>query len=160
MKTVGWSTRHVTGQVDRSGVPLEIVGSSGHERYLRAKTESGATRKTTRRERIEKSCGKLAHANLTVTRSTIRRRRQQRSCSTNNFRDTLAEANLKSSTLSVHSFNTGSSATASTVVPKNRSNVECYRLAKYCCLVMNPQFVLGTKMITVYGCRGALVLCV
>ncbi|GFS86028.1 hypothetical protein TNCV_1220151 [Trichonephila clavipes] len=32
MKTAGWSTRRVAGQVDRSGVPLEIVGSSGHEK--------------------------------------------------------------------------------------------------------------------------------
>ncbi|GFT46482.1 transposable element Tc1 transposase [Trichonephila clavipes] len=32
LKTGGWSTRRVAGQMDRSGVPLEIVGSSRHEK--------------------------------------------------------------------------------------------------------------------------------
>ncbi|GFT52823.1 hypothetical protein TNCV_206481 [Trichonephila clavipes] len=32
MKTAGWSPRRVDGQVDRSSVPLEIVGSCGHEK--------------------------------------------------------------------------------------------------------------------------------
>ncbi|GFU80094.1 transposable element Tcb2 transposase [Trichonephila clavipes] len=46
-------------------VPLEIVGSSGHEKVTRGKPGSGATRRP-REERIEGSCGK-ALWDFTVT---------------------------------------------------------------------------------------------
>ncbi|GFV14483.1 transposable element Tc1 transposase [Trichonephila clavipes] len=52
-------------------VPLEIVGSSGHEKVpTRRKTGSGATRKTTRRE--DRRIVRQALVDPTVTRSTIR----------------------------------------------------------------------------------------
>ncbi|GFV82707.1 HTH_Tnp_Tc3_2 domain-containing protein [Trichonephila clavipes] len=53
-------------------VPLEIVGSSGHEKVPThaRKTGSGATRKTTRRE--DRRIVRQALVNPTVTRSTIR----------------------------------------------------------------------------------------
>ncbi|GFU88252.1 hypothetical protein TNCV_846451 [Trichonephila clavipes] len=58
MKTAGWSTHRVAGQVDRSGVPLEIVGSSGHEK-LPTRGKPGLERPgRPRGERIEGSCGK------------------------------------------------------------------------------------------------------
>ncbi|GFU67322.1 uncharacterized protein TNCV_3556481 [Trichonephila clavipes] len=58
MKTAGWSTRRVAGQVDRSGVPLEIVGSSGHEK-VPTRGKPGLERPgRPRGERIEGSCGK------------------------------------------------------------------------------------------------------
>ncbi|GFU90132.1 hypothetical protein TNCV_4860721 [Trichonephila clavipes] len=46
MKAAGWSTRRVDGSF--LSVPLQIVGSSGHEKIPTfRKTVSGATRKTT-----------------------------------------------------------------------------------------------------------------
>ncbi|GFW47969.1 transposable element Tc1 transposase [Trichonephila clavipes] len=52
-------------------VPLEIVGSSGHEKVpTRGKPGFGATRKTTRRE--DRRIVRQALVNPTVTRSTIR----------------------------------------------------------------------------------------
>ncbi|GFX68400.1 hypothetical protein TNCV_3998321 [Trichonephila clavipes] len=49
----GWSTRRVAGRWDRSGVPLEIVGTSGHEKVpisaekpgLERPEDSGVTEK-------------------------------------------------------------------------------------------------------------------
>ncbi|GFY09752.1 transposable element Tc1 transposase [Trichonephila clavipes] len=71
MKTAGWSTRRVAGQVDH----LECAVRNCWEQWTREgnqarKTGSGATRKTTRREdrRIERQ----ALGDPTVTRSTIR----------------------------------------------------------------------------------------
>ncbi|GFW50171.1 transposable element Tc1 transposase [Trichonephila clavipes] len=40
MKTAGWSTRRVAGQVHRWSVPLEIAGSSGHEKVPTRVTRS------------------------------------------------------------------------------------------------------------------------
>ncbi|GFX98167.1 uncharacterized protein TNCV_4908111 [Trichonephila clavipes] len=59
MKTAGWSIRRVAGQVDRS----ECVIRNCWEQWTREgtharKTGSGETRRTTRGERIEGSCGK------------------------------------------------------------------------------------------------------
>ncbi|GFX70293.1 uncharacterized protein TNCV_4617301 [Trichonephila clavipes] len=59
MKTAGWSTHRVVDQVDRS----ECAVRNCREQWTREgtharKTGSGATRKTTRRERIEGSCSK------------------------------------------------------------------------------------------------------
>ncbi|GFW44430.1 transposable element Tcb1 transposase [Trichonephila clavipes] len=71
MKTAGWSTRSVAGQVDRS----ECTVGNCWEQWTRAgtharKTESGATRKTTRRE--GRRIVRQALVDPTVTRSTIR----------------------------------------------------------------------------------------
>ncbi|GFW50135.1 hypothetical protein TNCV_4695531 [Trichonephila clavipes] len=58
MKTAAWSTRHVAGQVDRLSVPLEIVGSSGHEK-VPTRGKPGLERPgRPREEMIEGSCGK------------------------------------------------------------------------------------------------------
>ncbi|GFY02085.1 uncharacterized protein TNCV_5099461 [Trichonephila clavipes] len=71
MKTAGWSTRRVAGQVDRSECTVrncwELWTREGtHAR----KTGSGATRKTTRRE--DRRIVRQALVDPTVTRSKIR----------------------------------------------------------------------------------------
>ncbi|GFX00152.1 transposable element Tc1 transposase [Trichonephila clavipes] len=97
MKTAGWSTRRVAGQVDRSECPVRNC----REQWTPAgthvpKTGSGATRKTTRREyrRI------MLHAlvDSTVTRSTIRADAGVEIVPQTIFSH-LAEANLKSKRL-------------------------------------------------------------
>ncbi|GFT88963.1 transposable element Tcb1 transposase [Trichonephila clavipes] len=71
MKTTGWSTHHVAGQVDRS----ECAVRNCWEQWTREgtygrKTRSGATRKTTRRE--NRRIMRQALVDPTVIRSTIR----------------------------------------------------------------------------------------
>ncbi|GFX61569.1 transposable element Tc1 transposase [Trichonephila clavipes] len=71
MKTAGWSTRRVAGQVDRSECAVkncweQCTREGAHAR----KTGSGATRKTTRRE--DAMIVRQALVDPTVTRSTIR----------------------------------------------------------------------------------------
>ncbi|GFX32865.1 HTH_Tnp_Tc3_2 domain-containing protein [Trichonephila clavipes] len=71
MKTAGWSTRHVAGQVDRSECAVrncweQCTREGTHVR----KTGSGATRKTTRTE--DRMIVRQALVYSTVTRSTIR----------------------------------------------------------------------------------------
>ncbi|GFU61506.1 transposable element Tcb2 transposase [Trichonephila clavipes] len=71
MKTAGWSTHRVAGQVDRS----EFAVRNCWEQWAREgtharKTRSGATRKTTRRE--GRRIVRQALEDPTVTRSTIR----------------------------------------------------------------------------------------
>ncbi|GFY06673.1 transposable element Tc1 transposase [Trichonephila clavipes] len=71
MKTAGWSTRRVAGQVDR----LECAVRNCWEQWTREctharKTGSGATRKTTRRE--DRRIVQKALVDPTVTRSTMR----------------------------------------------------------------------------------------
>ncbi|GFU94794.1 uncharacterized protein TNCV_2120671 [Trichonephila clavipes] len=71
MKTAGWSTRRVAGQVDRS----ECAIRNCWEQWIREgtharKTGSGVTRKTTRRE--DRRIVWQALVDPTVTRSTIR----------------------------------------------------------------------------------------
>ncbi|GFT44833.1 transposable element Tcb1 transposase [Trichonephila clavipes] len=71
MKTAGWSTRRVAGQVDHS----ECVVRNCWEQWTREgtharKTGSGATRKTTRRE--DRRIVRQALVDPTVTRSTVR----------------------------------------------------------------------------------------
>ncbi|GFX58558.1 transposable element Tcb1 transposase [Trichonephila clavipes] len=71
MKTAGWSTHRVAGQVDRS----ECVVRNCWEQWTREgtharKTRSGATRRTTRRE--DRRILRQALVDPTVTRSTIR----------------------------------------------------------------------------------------
>ncbi|GFT27547.1 transposable element Tcb1 transposase [Trichonephila clavipes] len=70
MKTAGWSTRRVAGQVDRS----ECAVRNCLEQWTREgthvrKTGSGATRKTTRRE--DQTIVRQALVDPTLTRSTI-----------------------------------------------------------------------------------------
>ncbi|GFY10189.1 transposable element Tc1 transposase [Trichonephila clavipes] len=71
IKTAGWSTRRVAGQVDRS----ECAVRNCWEQWTREgthvrKTGSGVTRKTTRRE--DRRMVRQALVDPTVTRSTIR----------------------------------------------------------------------------------------
>ncbi|GFW72772.1 transposable element Tc1 transposase [Trichonephila clavipes] len=71
MKTAGWSTHRVAGQVDRS----ECAVRNCWEQWTREgthvrQTGSGATRKTTRRE--DRRIVRQALVDPTVTRSTIR----------------------------------------------------------------------------------------
>ncbi|GFU55886.1 uncharacterized protein TNCV_2554081 [Trichonephila clavipes] len=101
MKTVGWSTRRVAGQVDRS----ECAARNCWEQWTREgtharKTGFGATRKTTRRQdrRIERQ----GLVDPTVTRSTILADVGIAIIPQTISRH-LAEANIKStSALSVH----------------------------------------------------------
>ncbi|GFV84810.1 HTH_Tnp_Tc3_2 domain-containing protein [Trichonephila clavipes] len=71
MKTAGWSTRRVAGQVDRSECAVincweQCTRECTHAR----KTRSGVTRKTTRRE--DRRIVRQALVDPTVTLSTIR----------------------------------------------------------------------------------------
>ncbi|GFS85659.1 transposable element Tc1 transposase [Trichonephila clavipes] len=71
MKTAGWSTRRVAGQMDRSECAVrncweQLTREGTHAR----KTGSGATRKTTRKE--DRRIVRQALVDPTVTRSTIR----------------------------------------------------------------------------------------
>ncbi|GFW87846.1 transposable element Tc1 transposase [Trichonephila clavipes] len=71
MKTAGWSTRRVAGQVDRSEYAIRNCWEQWTREgtHLR-KTGSGVTRKTTRRE--DRRIVRQALVDPTVTRSTIR----------------------------------------------------------------------------------------
>ncbi|GFX33589.1 transposable element Tcb2 transposase [Trichonephila clavipes] len=71
MKTVGWSTHRVAGQVDRSECAVRNCWEQWTREGTHArKTGSGATRKTTRRE--DRRIVRQALVDPTVTRSTIR----------------------------------------------------------------------------------------
>ncbi|GFW21007.1 uncharacterized protein TNCV_2702471 [Trichonephila clavipes] len=71
MKTAGWSTRRVAGQVHRSECAVRNFGEQWtREGTHEWKTGSGATRKTTRRE--DRRIVRPALVDPTVTRSTIR----------------------------------------------------------------------------------------
>ncbi|GFW32349.1 transposable element Tc1 transposase [Trichonephila clavipes] len=71
MKTAGWSTRRVAGQVDRSECAVRNCWEQWTREGTHArKTESGATRKTTRKEDLR--IVRQALVDPTVTRSTIR----------------------------------------------------------------------------------------
>ncbi|GFY01166.1 transposable element Tc1 transposase [Trichonephila clavipes] len=94
MKTAGWSTRCVTGQMDRS----ECAVRNCWEQWTREgthvrKTGSGATRKTTRRE--DRRIVRQALMDPTVTRSTVRTDEGVAIVPQTISRH-LAEANLKS----------------------------------------------------------------
>ncbi|GFU79829.1 uncharacterized protein TNCV_1000061 [Trichonephila clavipes] len=102
MKTAGWSTRHVAGQVDRS----ECAVRNCSEQWIREGTHarkngSGATRKTTRRE--DRRIVRQALVGPTVARSTIRADAVVAIVPQTISRH-LAEANLNPSALSVHSL--------------------------------------------------------
>ncbi|GFV52221.1 transposable element Tcb1 transposase [Trichonephila clavipes] len=71
MKTAGWSTRRVAGPVDCSECAVRNCWEQWTREGTHArKTESGATRKTTRRE--DRRIVRQALVDPTVTRSTIR----------------------------------------------------------------------------------------
>ncbi|GFV35213.1 HTH_Tnp_Tc3_2 domain-containing protein [Trichonephila clavipes] len=71
MKTAGWSTRRVAGQVDRSECAVRNCWEQWTREGTHArKTGSGASRKTTRRE--DRRIVWQALVDPTVTRSTIR----------------------------------------------------------------------------------------
>ncbi|GFW61818.1 transposable element Tc1 transposase [Trichonephila clavipes] len=94
MKTAGWSTHRVAGQVDRSECAVRNCwGRWTREGTHARKTGSGATRKTTRRE--DRRIVRQALVDPTVTRSTIRADVGVAIVPQTIFRH-LAEANLKS----------------------------------------------------------------
>ncbi|GFW33247.1 uncharacterized protein TNCV_2859251 [Trichonephila clavipes] len=69
MKTAGWSTRRVAGQVNRSKCAVRNCWEQWtREGTLARKTRSGATRKTTRRQDRRK---RQVLVDPTVTRSSI-----------------------------------------------------------------------------------------
>ncbi|GFS64735.1 HTH_Tnp_Tc3_2 domain-containing protein [Trichonephila clavipes] len=71
MKTAGWSTRRVAGQVDRSECAVRNCWEQWTREGTHArKTGSGGTRKTTRRE--DRWIVRQALVDPTVTCSTIR----------------------------------------------------------------------------------------
>ncbi|GFX63239.1 transposable element Tc1 transposase [Trichonephila clavipes] len=71
MKTAGWSTRHVAGQVDHPECAVRNCWEQWTREGTHArKTGSGVTRKTTRRE--DRRIVRQALVDPTVTRSTIR----------------------------------------------------------------------------------------
>ncbi|GFT30327.1 transposable element Tc1 transposase [Trichonephila clavipes] len=71
MKTAGWSTRCVAGQVDHSECAVRNSWEQGTQEGTHArKTGSVATRKTTRRK--DRRIVRQALVDPTVTRSTIR----------------------------------------------------------------------------------------
>ncbi|GFV17852.1 HTH_Tnp_Tc3_2 domain-containing protein [Trichonephila clavipes] len=71
MKTAGWSTRRVAGQVERSECAIRNCWEQWTRKGTHArKTRSGETRKTTRRE--DRRIVLQALVDPTVTRSTIR----------------------------------------------------------------------------------------
>ncbi|GFV20856.1 transposable element Tcb1 transposase [Trichonephila clavipes] len=94
MKTAGWSTRRVAGQVDRSYCAVRNCWEQWTREDTHArKTGSGAIKKTTRKK--DRRIMRQALVDLTVTRSTIRA-----DVGVANVPQTisrhLAEANLKS----------------------------------------------------------------
>ncbi|GFV47346.1 transposable element Tcb1 transposase [Trichonephila clavipes] len=94
MKTAGWSTRRVAGQVDRSECAVRNCWEQWTREGTHArKTGSGATRKPTRRE--DRRIMRQALVDPTVTRSTIRADVGVAIVPQTTSRH-LAEANLKS----------------------------------------------------------------
>ncbi|GFX45287.1 transposable element Tc1 transposase [Trichonephila clavipes] len=128
MKTAGWSTRRVAGRVDRSECAVRNYWEQWTREGTHArKTGSRAIRKTTRRE--DRRIVRQALVDLTVTRSKIRADVSV-AIVPQTISRYLAEGNLKPKRpFRALPFNTGTSATACTVVP-SQINVECHRLAK------------------------------
>ncbi|GFW02583.1 HTH_Tnp_Tc3_2 domain-containing protein [Trichonephila clavipes] len=155
MKTSGWSTRGVAGQVDRSECAVRNCWEQWTREGTHAReTGSGATRKTTRRE--DRKIVRQALVNPTVTRSTIRADVGVTIVPQTISRH-LAEANLKSK----RPFR------ALPLTPEHRPLRLVYsgakpdqcvmsQIGKRLCLMMNPG-LFWEQMITEYGCEGALV---
>ncbi|GFX60627.1 uncharacterized protein TNCV_4916771 [Trichonephila clavipes] len=103
MKTAGWSTLRVAGQVDRSECALRNCWEQWTREGTHArKTGYGATRKTTRRE--VRRIVRQALVDPTVTRSTIRADVGVAIVPQPISRHTLQKQTLNSSTFSVHSL--------------------------------------------------------
>ncbi|GFX54080.1 uncharacterized protein TNCV_2337161 [Trichonephila clavipes] len=101
MKTAGWSTRLVAGQVDSSECAVRNCWEQWTREGTHArKTGSGATRKTTRRE--DRRIVRQALWDPTVTRSTIRADVGV-AIVPQKIPDTLQKQILNPSALSVHS---------------------------------------------------------
>ncbi|GFU40592.1 transposable element Tcb1 transposase [Trichonephila clavipes] len=141
MKTAGWSTRRVAGQVDRS----ECAVRNCWEQWTREgthsrKTGSGATRKTTRRE--DRRIVRQALVDPTVTRSTIRADVGVAIVPQTISRH-LADTNLKSKcpfrALPQHR-NIGNCVYSGA----KRDQCGMSQIGKRLCLVMNPGLFLGT----------------
>ncbi|GFX93159.1 transposable element Tcb2 transposase [Trichonephila clavipes] len=152
MKTAGWSTRCVVGQLDLSECDVTNCWDQWTREGTHArKTGSGTTRKATRRE--DRRIARQGLVDPTVTRSTIRADVGAAIVPQTISRD-LAGANLKSK----RPFR------ALPLTPERRqlrlqwyqersmSNVTDW---KRLCLGMNPGLFWG-QMITVYECGGAL----
>ncbi|GFS62718.1 transposable element Tc1 transposase [Trichonephila clavipes] len=153
MKTAGWSTRRVAGQVDRSECAVRNCWEQWTREGTHApKTGSGATRKTTRRE--HRRIMRQALVDPTVTRSTIQADVGVAIVAPTISRH-LAEANLKSK----RPFR------------ELPLTLEHWQLCLQWCQARSmwnatdwqkvvfsdeSRFVLG-QMITVYGCGGTLV---
>ncbi|GFX48421.1 uncharacterized protein TNCV_4614171 [Trichonephila clavipes] len=102
MKTASWLTRRVAGQVDRSECAVRNCWEQRTREGTHArKTGSGATRKTKRRE--TRRIVWQALVDPTVTRSTVRADVGV-AIVPQTISRCLAEANLKSSALYVHSL--------------------------------------------------------
>ncbi|GFT91966.1 transposable element Tcb1 transposase [Trichonephila clavipes] len=124
VKTAGWSTHRVAGQVDSSECAVRNCWEQWTREGTHArKTGSGATRKTTRRE--DRRIVRQALVDPTVTRSTIRADVGVAIVPQTIYIH-LAKANLKSK----RPFR-ALPLTPSTVVP-SQMNVECHRLSKGC----------------------------
>ncbi|GFX88752.1 uncharacterized protein TNCV_1557971 [Trichonephila clavipes] len=101
MKTAGWSTCRVAGQVDRSECAVRNCWEQWTRECTHAwKTGSGTTRKTTRRE--DQRIVRQELVDPTVTRSTIRAD-VGAAIVPQTISIHLAEANFKSKHPSVHS---------------------------------------------------------
>ncbi|GFY02425.1 HTH_Tnp_Tc3_2 domain-containing protein [Trichonephila clavipes] len=155
MKTAGWSTRRVAGQVDHSECAVRTCWEQWTREGTHAwKTGSGATRKTTRRE--DRRIVRQALVDPTVTRSTIRADVGVAIVPQTISRH-LAEANLKSK----RPFR------ALPLTPEHRQLRLQWCQARSMWNVTDsqkvmfsdesPVFVFWGQMITVYGCGGALV---
>ncbi|GFY21189.1 transposable element Tcb2 transposase [Trichonephila clavipes] len=153
LETSGWSTRRVAGQVDRSECAVRDCWQQWTREGAHArKTGSGVTRKTTGRE--DRRIVRQALVDPTVTRSTIRADVGVAIVPQTSSRH-LAKANLKSK----RAFR------ALPLTPEHRQlrlqwcqarSKGMSKIGKRLCLVMNPGLFWG-KIITVYGCGGALV---
>ncbi|GFX82283.1 HTH_Tnp_Tc3_2 domain-containing protein [Trichonephila clavipes] len=153
MKTAGWSTRRVAGQVDLSECAVRNCWEQwAQEGTQLRKTGSGATRKTTRRE--DQRIMRQALVDPTVTCSTIRADVSIAIVPQTISRH-LAEANLKSKR-PFRAFpltpNIGNCVYSGAKPDKCGMS----QIGKMLCLVMNPG-LFWAQMITVYGCGGTLV---
>ncbi|GFV41551.1 HTH_Tnp_Tc3_2 domain-containing protein [Trichonephila clavipes] len=153
MKTAGWSTHRVAGQMDRSDCAVRNCWEQWTREGTHArKTGSGATRKTTRRE--DRRIMLQALVDPTVTRSMVRADVGVAIVPQTISRH-LAEANLKSQrpfrALPYHQ-NIGNCVYSGAKPDQCGMSQNGKRL----CLVMDPGLFWG-QMITVYGCGGALM---